>query len=69
MAQVTGGPHDHGAGRRDGDTYRVTQEEVDAFRRDGYVHLRGVMSAAEMNGIEEVYERFLRGEIAVEGKD
>ena len=60
---------DHGAGRRNGDTYLITPEELEKFRRDGYVHLRGVMSAAEMDEIEQVYDRFLRGEIAVEGKD
>lgn len=64
---VAGG--DHGTGRRNGDTYLVTPEELETFRRDGYVHLRGVMSAAEMDEIEHVYDRFLRGEIAVEGKD
>ena len=60
---------DHGTGRRNGDTYLITPEELEKFRRDGYVHLRGVMSAAEMDEIEQVYDRFLRGEIAVEGKD
>ena len=60
---------DHGAGRRNGDTYLITPEELEKFRRDGYVHLRGVMTAAEMDEIEHVYDRFLRGKIAVEGKD
>lgn len=64
---VAGG--DHGTGRRNGDTYLVMPEELETFRRDGYVHLRGVMSAAEMDEIEHVYDRFLRGDIAVEGKD
>ena len=56
---------DRGADRRQGDTYRLTPEEIASFRRDGYVHLKGVMSPAEMDAIEEVYERFLRGEIHV----
>ena len=60
---------DRGADRRQGDTYRLTPEEIVSFRRDGYVHLKGVMSPAEMDAIEEVYERFLRGEIHVVGKD
>ena len=60
---------DRGADRRQGDTYRLTPEEIASFRRDGYVHLKGVMSPAEMDAIEEVYERFLRGEIHVVGKD
>ena len=58
-----------GADRRRGDEYIVSADELEAFRRDGYVHLRGVMSPQEMDSIEWVYDRFLRGEIAVEGKD
>ncbi|NBQ98848.1 MAG: phytanoyl-CoA dioxygenase family protein [Actinobacteria bacterium] len=59
----------NGADRRRGESYLVSADELEAFRRDGYVHLRGVMSPAEMDSIEQVYDRFLRGEIAVEGKD
>ena len=58
-----------GADRRHGDEYIVSADELEAFRRDGYVHLRGVMSPQEMDSIERVYDRFLRGKIAVEGKD
>ena len=47
----------------------VTDADREAFRRDGYVHLQGVMSDDEMADIEAVYDRFLRGDIAVEGKD
>ena len=59
----------NGADCRRGDEYIVSADELEAFRRDGYVHLRGVMSPQEMDSIERVYDRFLRGEIAVEGKD
>jgi phytanoyl-CoA hydroxylase len=55
--------------RRVGDTYLVTDADRAAFQRDGYVHLRGVMSDAEIADIERVYDSFLRGEIAVAGKD
>jgi len=51
------------------DAYIVTAEDRDAFRRDGYVHLRGVLSPHEVDEIEAVYDRFLRGEIEVIGKD
>ncbi len=54
---------------RDGDRYRVSAEERAAFERDGWVHLRGVLSAAELAAIEADYARFLRGEIAVAGRD
>jgi ectoine hydroxylase-related dioxygenase (phytanoyl-CoA dioxygenase family) len=60
---------DSGTDRRAGDSYTVTEADRAAFHRDGYVHLRGVISADEMADIDAVYQRFLRGEIAVEGKD
>ncbi len=55
--------------RRRGATYRVSAEERHLFARDGYVHLRGVLAEDEVRAIEEVYDRFLRGEIHVPGKD
>ncbi len=55
--------------RRQGSGYVVTDADRGAFRRDGYVHLRGVLSAEEMDEIEAVYDRFLRREIEVAGKD
>ena len=57
------------ASGRQGDRFIIGQDDIEAFRRDGYVHLRGVMSDEEMADIEVVYDRFLRGEISVEGKD
>jgi phytanoyl-CoA hydroxylase len=68
-AEQAGDSTDGGAARRRGDEYIVSDAEKEAFRRDGYVHLRGVLSEPELVGIEAVYERFLRGEIAVSGKD
>ncbi|MCB9871433.1 MAG: phytanoyl-CoA dioxygenase family protein [Planctomycetes bacterium] len=49
--------------------YPLTPEQIEAFRRDGYVHLRGVLSAAELQTIEPDYQRLIRGEIEVPGKD
>lgn len=60
---------DDGASRRRGDRYLVSDAEKAAFGRDGFVHLRGVLSPAELVDIEVVYDRFLRGDIAVPGKD
>jgi phytanoyl-CoA hydroxylase len=60
---------DAGADRRTTDSYRVSPAQLEAFRRDGYVHLPGVMSETEMADIEAVYDQFLRREIAVRGKD
>ncbi len=58
-----------GPSRREGDFYRVLPEEVERFRRDGYVHLAGVLSGEELAELEAIYQRFLRGEIPVPGKD
>ena len=55
--------------RRDGPTYHVSDEEKAVFNRDGYVHLRGVMGEDDLRQLEVIYDRFLRREIAVPGKD
>lgn len=55
--------------RRDGPLYRLTEDEIAAFRRDGYVHLRGVLSEEEVAALEVDYERLIRREIPVPGKD
>ena len=55
--------------RREGPLYRVTEEERARFQSDGYVHLAGVLAEEELSEIEAVYERFLRREIPVLGKD
>ncbi len=55
--------------RRDGSRYRVSDDEEQRFAADGYVHLRGVLSEDEVCALETVYDRFLRREIAVPGKD
>jgi len=55
--------------RRDGPIYRVSEDEKARFRRDGFVHLEGVLSDEELAGISADYDRFLRREIAVPGKD
>lgn len=65
MAELSPSPDE----RRLGGRYVVTDADREAFRRDGYVHLPGVMSAEEMAEIEAVYDRFLRREIDVAGKD
>jgi hypothetical protein len=58
-----------GAERRRGGEYLVSDAEVADFRRDGWVHLRGVMDAAEMDAIERVYDDFMSGRIAVRQRD
>jgi phytanoyl-CoA hydroxylase len=55
--------------RANGDAYQVSIEEVECFRRDGFVHLPGLLSADEITEVEEIYERFMKREIEVPGKD
>ena len=54
---------------RDGNGYVVADTDRAKFERDGYVHLAGVLSPDEVDAIERDYERFLRREIAVPGRD
>lgn len=54
---------------RDGDSYIVTEEQIEAFERDGYVHIPGVLSEGEMGEVEDPMMKFLRGEVLPEGKD
>ncbi len=53
----------------EGDRYVVTAARRDAFRRDGWVHLPGVVTEEELCGLEREFERFLAREIEVPGKD
>jgi hypothetical protein len=57
-------------GTRNADgTYTISPEEIEVFHRDGFVHLPGVLDEAEVAALELVYDRFLRREIEVPGKD
>lgn len=55
--------------RRDGPRYRVSAEERAAFERDGWVVLRGLLAPDEVADLARTYERFLRREIRVPGRD
>ncbi|NNE72123.1 MAG: phytanoyl-CoA dioxygenase family protein [Acidimicrobiales bacterium] len=55
--------------RISGDTYRVSEVEKQHFADKGYVHLRGLLTPAEVDALETVYDRFLRRDIEVPGKD
>jgi len=52
-----------------GDGYEITADEYRSFHEDGYVHLRGLLTQAEVDELEVVYDQFLRREIEVPGKD
>jgi hypothetical protein len=52
-----------------GDDYLVSDEERERFDRDGYVHLPGVLRDEEIDELALTYDRFLRREIEVPGRD
>ena len=52
-----------------GDEYKVSPEDILHFRENGFVHLPGILTQAEVDSLDEVYNRFLRREIEVPGKD
>ena len=51
------------------DTYTLTAAEIDAYKRDGYVRLPGFLTEEELEGLEAVFDKFMRGEVPVPGKD
>ncbi len=51
------------------DRYPLTEAELAAFHRDGWITLPGFLSAAELAPLEELYMRLLRREIPVHGRD
>lgn len=55
--------------RISGDHYTVDDDERLHFHTRGYVHLPGLLTEEEVAGLETVYDRFLRREIEVPGKD
>ena len=49
--------------------YPLTKAHIDAYHRDGWVHLPGFLSAAEVEDLKATYMRFLRRELPVSGRD
>jgi phytanoyl-CoA hydroxylase len=49
--------------------YLITDEHRRLFREQGFVHLSGLLTKAEVDQIAIDYDRFLRREIEVPGKD
>jgi ectoine hydroxylase-related dioxygenase (phytanoyl-CoA dioxygenase family) len=55
--------------RLEGDRYRITDGDRERFATNGYVHLPGLLTEAEVAELAVDYDRFLRREIEVPGKD
>ncbi len=50
-------------------TYVVSDADREHFERHGYVHLSGLLTEDEVAELDVVYDRFLRRDIEVAGKD
>jgi hypothetical protein len=55
--------------RRQGDHYQLIDEDLRRFQLDGFLKIEGLLSSAEIEELEEDYQRFLRQEIEVAGRD
>ena len=49
--------------------YAISEDDRRRFTEDGFVHLAGVLTEEEIVDIEVTYNRFMRREIEVSGKD
>jgi len=49
--------------------YEIDDADRAAFAAQGFVHLRGLLTTAEVDELSVTYDRFLRREIVVPGKD
>ncbi len=52
-----------------GDRYPLTQDEVERFHRDGWLHLPGLLTAAEVEALLPACMRLLRREVPIRGRD
>jgi hypothetical protein len=66
---VTSGEPQHRYGRVSADEFRLTPAQVEAFHRDGCVTIPNVLAESEVAELENTFDRFMKGEIAVPGKD
>lgn len=63
MATVSGRVGIHG------DEYLLPPGSKEAFERDGFIVMRNFLTEDELKPIEEVYDKIMRREIHVPGKD
>ncbi|MEO0733803.1 MAG: phytanoyl-CoA dioxygenase family protein [Bacteroidota bacterium] len=62
-------PTQNGPHRRNGNTYHLTPEEIAAYKRDGYLVLRGVLTEAEMAPLDHWFDHFVTGKEPGMGRD
>jgi len=49
--------------------YPLTQDQIAAYARDGYLTLPGVLNEAEIAAIEPIFQRFIEGKVPDMGRD
>ncbi|BFM04908.1 phytanoyl-CoA dioxygenase family protein [Halioxenophilus aromaticivorans] len=54
---------------RNGDKYLLTPEQIEAYHRDGYIILRGVLTEQELQAIEPTFQQFITGQVPDMGRD
>lgn len=55
---------DSGPQRREGESYHLTQAEIDRYHEDGYLVLEGVLTETEMATIDPWFDHFVAGKEA-----
>ncbi len=58
-----------GKDRRDGNLYKITQEEILQFKNDGYLILNDLLNEDELQTIDPWFEHFISGKEPNMGKD
>ena len=56
-------------GRISDDEFRLTPQQIETFRREGCVTIPNVLTEQEVSPLISVFDRFIKGEIDVPGKD
>lgn len=51
------------------DTYALTPEEIAAYEAQGYLRLPGFLTEAEVAVLEEAFDKIMRGEVPIPGRD
>ena len=53
----------------DKNAFRLPQQAIDEFHEKGYIVLRGFLTEEELKPIEAIYDKVMKREIAIPGKD
>ena len=57
-----------GADRRRGPDYVLEAADVEAYKRDGYIRVPGLLTEEEVAEIEKSFDKLTAGEVEIPGK-